>query len=335
MGASVDITSYSHGAFKVIIVAALLIVMQILMVGGRFVSRKMRKVPLAADDYVLLIAAILTLGLCALALTFPRIAGIGAPNAIKQTEKISEGRILGQSFMAWLILHGLSIALSKCAILLLYVRVFTTSNKAFTAGVYVIGFVVIATGIANTFVAIFQCSPIAYEWNKSIQGGNYTSLIWTIWTINEPANYIIAACLPTLRPIFQRVLPSSFFILSNGSKRSTPRHKVLRRPGSEVLPSPLAEGGGGWGGRGSGRRLTRQYYFPWMTTTTGAHGSLCGECWVDVEGARGSVEDGGEQRVAVMRAPGVGVGDWGGKRRERGGGKDEVVVETMIQVNST
>ena len=26
----------------------------------------------------------------------PKIAGIGAPNAIKQTEKISEGRILGQ-----------------------------------------------------------------------------------------------------------------------------------------------------------------------------------------------------------------------------------------------
>lgn len=69
MDSSVDITSYGHGAFKVIVVAALLIVMQILMVGGRFVSRKMRKVPLAADDYVLLIATILTLGLCALALT--------------------------------------------------------------------------------------------------------------------------------------------------------------------------------------------------------------------------------------------------------------------------
>ena len=46
-----------------------------------------------------------------------------------------------------------------------------------------------------------------------------TSLVWTIWTINEPANYIIAACLPTLRPIFMRILPSSFFILSR--KRST------------------------------------------------------------------------------------------------------------------
>lgn len=68
MNSFVDITSYGHGAFKVTIVAAVLIVMQILMVGGRFVSRKLRKVPLAADDYVLLTAAILTVGLCALAL---------------------------------------------------------------------------------------------------------------------------------------------------------------------------------------------------------------------------------------------------------------------------
>lgn len=68
MDSFVDITSYGDGAYKVIAVSALLIVMQILMVGGRFYSRSLRKVPLAADDYVLLTAAILTLGLCALAL---------------------------------------------------------------------------------------------------------------------------------------------------------------------------------------------------------------------------------------------------------------------------
>lgn len=79
--------------------------------------------------------------------------------------------------MAWLIVYGLSIALSKCAILLLYLRVFTTSNKAFAASVYVIGFVVIATGVANTFVAIFQCTPVAYEWDKSVQDGRCIDVV--------------------------------------------------------------------------------------------------------------------------------------------------------------
>lgn len=66
-----------------------------------------------------------------------------------------------------MVVYGLSTALSKIAILLLYIRVFTTSNRVFTAGVGLIGFVVIATGIVNTFMTIFQCSPIAYGWNES------------------------------------------------------------------------------------------------------------------------------------------------------------------------
>lgn len=70
-----------------------------------------------------------------------------------------------------MVVYGLSIALSKCAILLLYIGVFTTRNKDFTVENYLIGFVVIATGVVNKFVTIFQCSPVAYEWNKSIHGG--------------------------------------------------------------------------------------------------------------------------------------------------------------------
>lgn len=73
--------------------------------------------------------------------------------------------------MAWMVVYGLSIALSKCAILSLYIRVFTTRNRAFTIEAYLIGFVVVATGIVNTFVTIFQCSPVAYEWDKSTHSG--------------------------------------------------------------------------------------------------------------------------------------------------------------------
>ncbi|KAL8678232.1 MAG: hypothetical protein Q9224_007133 [Gallowayella concinna] len=47
-----------------------------------------------------------------------------------------------------------------------------------------------------------------------------TAISWTIWTLVEPANYIIVACLPTLRPILTRILPAKFFFLTN---RSTSR----------------------------------------------------------------------------------------------------------------
>lgn len=46
------------------------------------------------------------------------------------------------------------------------------------------------------------------------------AISWTIWTIVEPANYVIVACLPNLRPILMRILPQSFFLLTymRGSK---------------------------------------------------------------------------------------------------------------------
>lgn len=67
--------------------------------------------------------------------------------------------------------YGVSVSLSKCAILLLYTRVFTTQKRGFTIAVYIVGAIVVATGLVNIFEAIFQCAPVAYKWNKSIRGG--------------------------------------------------------------------------------------------------------------------------------------------------------------------
>ena len=53
--------------------------------------------------------------------------------------------------------------------------------------------------------------------------------------MNEPANYVVAACLPTLRPIFIRVLPASFFVLSNkrSSNRPTDSSKKAKKGSSD------------------------------------------------------------------------------------------------------
>ena len=82
-----------------------------------------------------------------------------------------------QWFIASMIVYGLSIAFAKCAILLLYVRVFTTFKKTFTITVCIVGFVVILIGLANIFGAIFQCSPRAFAWNKSIKGGHCIDIV--------------------------------------------------------------------------------------------------------------------------------------------------------------
>lgn len=53
-----DETRYSQGGYKTVVVASVLIFMQFLMVFGRYCSRRLQKVMLEADDFVLLLATV-------------------------------------------------------------------------------------------------------------------------------------------------------------------------------------------------------------------------------------------------------------------------------------
>ena len=54
-----EVGDYAYGGFKVVVVASILILMQMLMVGGRLLSRKLQKVSLGIDDYVLISAVVI------------------------------------------------------------------------------------------------------------------------------------------------------------------------------------------------------------------------------------------------------------------------------------
>ena len=46
-----DAGTYAHGGYKVVVVASILILMKVLMVGGRLLGRRLQKVWLGVDDY--------------------------------------------------------------------------------------------------------------------------------------------------------------------------------------------------------------------------------------------------------------------------------------------
>ncbi|KAL8652631.1 MAG: hypothetical protein Q9210_002574 [Variospora velana] len=335
---------YGDGGYKVVVVASVLIFMQFIMVFGRYYSRRLQKVLLEADDYVLLLATVrpswkpvmtgqvakhsqlFTFALCAIGITFPRISRAGTSRGGATGDSYAETKLVRSSFISWMSLYGASVALSKVAILLLYLRVFTTSMKKFVVATCVIGAVVVSIGIATVVGSIFNCTPMARNWDNNIPGrcidelkfarytaipnmvtgfamlilplpmvwrmnidvqqkialtatflhgimsvlspyravlqpawhvspyfpnlewrearavrlivstfsmrstdkGGYiaVAISWTIWTIVEPANYVIAACLPTLRPILVHLLPPSFFLLS--AKRKSASYSSLK-----------------------------------------------------------------------------------------------------------
>lgn len=51
-------TQYSNGGYKAVVVASVLVLMQFIMVFGRYYSRRLQKVTLETDDFVLLLAAV-------------------------------------------------------------------------------------------------------------------------------------------------------------------------------------------------------------------------------------------------------------------------------------
>ncbi|KAK4867733.1 hypothetical protein LT330_001243 [Penicillium expansum] len=63
-----------------------------------------------------------------------------------------------------------TIAPAKISILLFYVRIFPV--RKFRIFAYILGAVVLGHGIGVLLAAIFQCSPIAYAWDKTIVGGS-------------------------------------------------------------------------------------------------------------------------------------------------------------------
>ena len=66
--AFLDVTGFSDGGYKVVIVAGVLTLMLSLMIFGRLVSRRLTQAGMGPDDYVLIIATILSLGLCGIAI---------------------------------------------------------------------------------------------------------------------------------------------------------------------------------------------------------------------------------------------------------------------------
>ncbi|KAL8675378.1 MAG: hypothetical protein Q9168_000209 [Polycauliona sp. 1 TL-2023] len=120
----------------------------------RVVSRRMQKLSLEADDYLIFVALL--------------------PNM--DSENISAQCILttSQSREKWAILaHEIiwaaSIPIIKISILLLYIRIFG-SLRYFRILAYSIGIFSICWAITVILVCSFQCRPIQYIWDRSIKG---------------------------------------------------------------------------------------------------------------------------------------------------------------------
>lgn len=116
--------------------------------------------------------------------------------------------------------YALAIPSVKIAILFLYYRLFGRDVN-FRIGLFVVGTVVICWLLTVLFIAIFQCKPISYFWDRTISGGTCLD-VNAFFIGNSVTNLftdVVILCMP-VRMVWrlhveqrQKIALSSIFLL--------------------------------------------------------------------------------------------------------------------------
>ncbi|KAJ5501178.1 hypothetical protein N7453_005995 [Penicillium expansum] len=165
-----DTSTVAYCGQQLIGVSIAIASIQIIVVGARFYTRHMQRVANGIDDYLMIPALIAGLAQAALYIYLAKRGGVGYHlEYVARTP--SKLVILQKGLYANQILDfPFTIAPAKISILLFYVRIFPV--RKFRIFAYILGAVVLGHGIGVLLAAIFQCSPIAYAWDKTIVGGS-------------------------------------------------------------------------------------------------------------------------------------------------------------------
>ena len=116
-----------------------------------------------------------------------------------------------------------AICIIQLSILLFYVRVFTLRNARFKIALLVCAGLSIGVCVSQVLPTIFQCSPIAYSWNKTIVGGHCIN-VHVMWIVQDILFlildiYVVVLPLPTIwklqitRP--EKIAISGVFLLGS------------------------------------------------------------------------------------------------------------------------
>jgi hypothetical protein len=171
-----------------IVVATVFVVLRLISKWG--VTRKAN-----ADDYVIIVAWLIAVGLSVSIMIGTRV-GLGAPDAGEQmTRKMSLSSAdikpqwylpLKQSVYAFTVLYNPAIMTTKTAILILYYRMAATYPFLRYASLFTIAVINIA-GVVLTFLYIFQCRPVTAAF--SLTGGTCIDIV-ALYLSSMPINVL-------------------------------------------------------------------------------------------------------------------------------------------------
>ncbi|KAH8748634.1 integral membrane protein [Diaporthe sp. PMI_573] len=136
----------------------------------RFYAKRFQGGGIYADDMFLSAAYVVNLGMCAVGIIMTKIGGVGRHVEFVEEEEPKQLTGWAQSILAFELIYFTSVALPKLGIICLYLRIFNW--KGATRSVAWVLFTLTAmTSVSLVVAACFQCTPIAFWWDRTIPGG--------------------------------------------------------------------------------------------------------------------------------------------------------------------
>ncbi|KAI9852405.1 MAG: hypothetical protein M1824_001994 [Vezdaea acicularis] len=174
------------------------VVLSLLFVALRLVSRKVEKLKFKADDYMIIVGLILAEGSFIVLLIYSFRAGLGKHWITLSAKQISLFAKLNYSYN---ILNLLTYPFVKISILLFYRRIFPARNRIFSGAIWFgIGFITLML-VSNVLVAIFACHPVRAFWDFTVKGKciNSNNFYWATAVLNVITDtYIILLPMPNV-----------------------------------------------------------------------------------------------------------------------------------------
>ncbi|KAK4209074.1 hypothetical protein QBC37DRAFT_324543 [Rhypophila decipiens] len=197
-------------------------VLATLIVLLRIGLRLKRRVGIGLDDYLIILAMVITWATCTIAILFVSLGGLGRPLLVNLAIDPNRLTINQKLLFSGEIIYPTAIAITKYSILAMYWRIFPTQTVRL--GTYILGGMTTAWWLAVCLVAVFQCTPQGKVFNPlGIEGTCIDNNDFFLGnSIPNIITDVAILCLPTYEvgklhlPKSQRVALGLVFLLGAG-----------------------------------------------------------------------------------------------------------------------
>ncbi|KAL8674378.1 MAG: hypothetical protein Q9168_001238 [Polycauliona sp. 1 TL-2023] len=220
---------------EIVVVVAVMTVVSTIAVVLRLLGRRISIAKYGADDFLIVVALILTYGLNANEIIAVHY-GFGKHQLILSLDHISKFLLNDWTIQ---LIFATAITVTRFSLLVFYHRIFPV--KRFTIVAIITGCILMAWWIGFIFAIVFSCRPVASFWNKALIDHcvNEHTLSWGV-TGSELATNTDASssvCLPLMRPLISHDLSTLINRLRSSVSRRTGSASTDEEATSSSLPS--------------------------------------------------------------------------------------------------